>query len=219
MQIKKFTDLELGQSFMQVNLIEGYKYVDRAGEIVNYFHSDNKPPRFDMNLNGLVIFNPESSVQQFKVSSVNTWASFLRPASLEVMESFFVRCNVDVLNIIEVETVNRVGWRHNLVHAFKNEAERDQCFKKFGGIANTNVEDITLRSKIENTSLTLRLKQIVSKDDKPYPGILLDADFYQDYSVPVKTERVSTALAEFKKNIRSDTFLDLVNKIISIDNG
>ena len=53
--ITKINNLVNAESFLQVNFVKGYKYVDRAGEIVNYFHtSDKKAPNFVMNLQGLI---------------------------------------------------------------------------------------------------------------------------------------------------------------------
>ena len=48
MKIKSITDLKLQNSFYQLNLIKGFKYVDKAGEIVNLYHNGNKPPEFNM---------------------------------------------------------------------------------------------------------------------------------------------------------------------------
>ena len=36
--IQKLNTLKNPESFMQINTIKGFKYVDRAGEIVNAYH-------------------------------------------------------------------------------------------------------------------------------------------------------------------------------------
>ncbi len=37
-RIKKLGKLIHDHSFFQINIIKGYKYIDRAGEIVNMYH-------------------------------------------------------------------------------------------------------------------------------------------------------------------------------------
>ena len=213
--IKKITDLTIGQSFMQVNLVQGYKYIDRAGEIVNNFYHNKKAPAFNMDLNGLVIFSPEDKAQQFKVSPNAIWAFFLKPDSMEYMDSFFVKKAESVAKILDVKEVNRIGWRHYFIHEFKDEAQRDACFKKLTSFENTSVEGITLRSEMQKVSLTIRLKQIVKKEDKPFPGILIDVDLFREYGDNLSVSKISSAFSDFKKVVRSDDFLALVNKIIS----
>ena len=39
--IQKLNKLKNPESFFQINTIKGFKYVDRAGEIVNAYHKNN----------------------------------------------------------------------------------------------------------------------------------------------------------------------------------
>lgn len=217
--LKKITDLTIGQSFMQINLVQGYKYIDRAGEIVNGFYHNKKAPTFNLDMNGLVVFNPENNVEQFKVSPNAIWAFFLNPDSMEYIESFFVKKAKNVTNILDVKEVNRIGWRNYFIYEFKDEAQRDACFKNLTSFENLSVEGITLRLEIQKVSITIRLKQIVKKEGKPFPGILIDVDLFREYNDNLLVDKISATFSDFKKVFRSDDFLSLMNKIVSENNG
>ncbi len=218
--LKKITDLAIDQSFMQVNLVRGYKYIDRAGEIVNSFYYKDKVPHFTMDLNGLVIERPEESAQQLKVSSNDIWVFFTEPSSLEYMDSFFVKKVEDITKILDVSEVSRAGWRHYFIHEFKDEKQRNSCFDKFAAVENSIVEDITLSARLKEISLTIRLKQVLKKKDKSFPGILIDVDLFREYSPRLTVDKLKSVYSDFKTLLRSDEFLSLMNKIISEkDNG
>ncbi|MDP2933714.1 MAG: hypothetical protein Q8N81_06325, partial [bacterium] len=62
--IAKLNKLNNPESFIQINTIKGFKYVDKAGEIVNAYHKKNAAPQFAMGLNGLVIEQPKDKIDQ-----------------------------------------------------------------------------------------------------------------------------------------------------------
>ncbi len=217
MPIKKITEVDIGQSFMQVNLIQGYKYIDRAGEIVNFFYSGNKPPRFQMSLSELVIFNPEEKAEQMKVSPSAVWASFQEPDSLEYMNDFYVPKVIKVMKIMDVTEISRVGWRSHFVYEL-DKKKLEECFKKFSPITNTKVEGVTLQNKINKINLSIRLNQVISKKEKPFSGILIDVDFFQDFTDGLSIEKIPSIFLDIKNTIRTDDFLALINSIIT-ENG
>jgi len=68
-KIKKIGKLSYAESFLQLNTIKGYEYIDRAGRIVNEYHTpEDNPPEFIMSLEGLVIRNPKPKIIELKVS-------------------------------------------------------------------------------------------------------------------------------------------------------
>ena len=72
--IQKLNKLKNPESFLQINTIKGFKYVDRAGEIVNAYHKNNLPPQFLMGQNGLVIGQPKDKIDELKVTAQIIWA-------------------------------------------------------------------------------------------------------------------------------------------------
>ena len=84
-QLNKINKLKSIESFVQVNFVKGYKYVDRAGELVNFFYIDDAP-KFAMNLRGLTIYTPNQKIEEIKVSSESFWVHFIEPESLDLIE-------------------------------------------------------------------------------------------------------------------------------------
>jgi hypothetical protein len=66
--VQKLNKLKNPESFIQVNTIKGYKYVDRAGEIVNFYYKNNSAPKFIMGLNGLSIEEPKEKIDELKIT-------------------------------------------------------------------------------------------------------------------------------------------------------
>jgi len=212
--IKKIQKLNNVESFLQVNFIRGYKYIDKAGEVVNYFHKGNTPPKFRMNLNGLEIYNLEDKIDTIKISSQSFWAHFLVSDSLEQIDDFFGPKVQDVIKILDVEEISRIGWRNYFVHEFNDEAKRDAILNKFEPIENTSLEETVFSSKCGGLDINVTLRK-VKNEVSNLPGILIDVDFYQKYDDPLKSEEIASKLLNFKKVIRSDDFLNLVNAILA----
>lgn len=214
-KIQKLSNIE---SFLQIHFIKGYKYVDKAGEIVNYFYKGNKEPIFSMTMNGLDIFNPEEKIDSIKISPKSFWAHFLQPDSLEQMDSFFGAKAQDILKILEVSEISRIGWRSYLVHEFNNEEDRKKVLQKFVPIDNSDFEETSLTYLCKKVNLTIRLRKIVKNDDAALPSLLFDIDFYQKYEEPLGVDSIVLKLGEFKDVIKSDDVLLLINKILE-ENG
>lgn len=67
--IQKLNKLKNPESFIQLDTIKGFKYIDKAGEIVNIYHRNNSAPKFQMGLNSLVIEQPKDKIDQLKVTA------------------------------------------------------------------------------------------------------------------------------------------------------
>jgi len=76
--IQKLNKLKNPESFIQINTIKGFKYVDRAGEIVNAYHKNNSAPQFQMGLNGLVIEQPKDKIDELKINAQVIWRNLAR---------------------------------------------------------------------------------------------------------------------------------------------
>jgi hypothetical protein len=213
-RIDKIQKLNNVESFLQVNFVKGYKYVDKAGEIVNYFHKGNIPPKFRMGLNGLEIFNLEDKIDTIKISSSNFWAHFLVSDSFEQIDDFFGPKVQDVIKILEVEKISRIGWRNYFVYDFKNDVERDEALKKFNPLERILLEAVVFSSKCSELDANITLRKVKNEINN-LPGILIDADFYQKYDDPIKSDKIASKLLDFKTVIRSDDFLNLVNEILA----
>lgn len=214
-KLSKIQKLNNVESFLQILFIKGYKYIDKAGEIVNYFYKDNQEPKFSMNFSGLDIFEPDEKINSIKVSPRSFWAHFLQPDSLEQMDSFFGAKAQDIVKILEVTDISRIGWRNYFVYEFNNEEERKNVLKKFTPIGDTEFEDITFTSKCKEVNLIIKLRRVMKTDTSALPALLLDIDFYKKYEQPLVADFIVPTLKEFKEVIRSDELSALINDILN----
>lgn len=210
-EIKKINDIEITEGFLQINLVKGYKYIDKAGEIVNYFHKeDGTPPKFTMDLSGLIIPNLDDKIDTLKISSNQFWANFKFPGSIEYMADNFSSKIKDVLNILEVSTIDRIGWRNYFVYEFKDEATREAVLQKFSVGDSLKLEQIMYSKEINGFNLNIQILKILTKES--LPGILIDIDTYKKDKV--NSETVKSELNKFKDLYRSKEFIELINLII-----
>lgn len=213
--IKKIQNLNNAESFLQVNFLKGYKYIDKAGEIVNYFHKNNTEPKFSMNLQGLDIFEPEKGVDAIKITPKTFWAHFLQPGSFEQVESSFSSKFIEIIHILGIEKVSRIGWRNYFVYEFSTDKQREEALRKFLPIHNTVFEDITFKSSFNKVDLIVKIKKVTRNDSTELSGLLIDIDSYQKYEEFLDAEKLSIKLQDLMTSMKSDEMLQLINDILS----
>ena len=131
--INKLGELKKIKSFVQINTIKGFKYVDRAGEIVNRYCKNDKAPEFLMNLQGLNIKKPIEKIAEIKISSNVIWCSF-EEGEIDTFDSLIYLFNTEsssILKILDVNKVSRIGWRNHFVYECKNIEEQNKYLDKF----------------------------------------------------------------------------------------
>lgn len=213
--LDKITRLVIAESFIQVNFVQGYKYIDKAGEIVNYFHDSKKaPPAFTMGLNGLHIRNPIPSIQEIKISANAFWAHSVSPDSLEVVENFFTKKTQDIIEIMDVEEVSRIGWRNYFVYECQDEDEREKIIAKFVPISDFKFAESVYTGTCKSFSLNIRISKIEREAETPIPSLLIDIDIYKSYENFLSSSEISLAYLKSKETIRSDEFLKMINQIL-----
>lgn len=213
--IKKINDLTNSESFLQIDFIKGFKYIDKAGEIINEFHTDNNPPKFSMNLNGLVMLEPTTELAEIKISSDIFWAHFIEPNSLEMISDVFNERCEKVLKILEIKQIKRFGWRNYFVHEFNTEQSREKTFKKFTLNEFLKLEQAFFTYTEKKIVYNIRIKKIAKKDKNKTPAILFDIDSFKIYDTPLEQSKIGAELVNIKSEIRSEKLLDAINAILS----
>lgn len=209
--IQKLNKLKNPESFIQINTIKGFKYVDKAGEIVNAYHKNNSAPQFQMGLNGLVIEQPKDKIDELKVTAQVIWAKFSEIDSLDSISTLFVKESEDILKILEVEKISRIGWRNYFVYEFLSKEKQDEYLKKFTVIDNTKPTVMRLEIKTgKNFSANLMLQPVIKNDENKTSGILFDIDIFQNGEFEPKD--ISKLLREFRQYLADENgFLNVVN--------
>lgn len=212
--IRKLNKLKNPVSFLQINTIKGFKYVDKAGELINHYHLDDKIPQFRMDLNGLIISNPIEKIDEMKISSEVIWAKSTEVDSLDMVSRIFTNNAQTILSILEVDKISRIGWRNHFVFEFSNREKQVQFFQRLLSINNDNFKLGVINFKIMTDKIfevNLLLQPVIKNDEKRTPGVLFDVDIYQTKDLQVDTIR------QIFKNFRSylsdsDGFLNIINQ-------
>lgn len=216
--IQKISKLIHAESFLQINLVKGFKYVDKAGEIVNEFHYDNKEPQFAMNLNELVI--RKSGKEEIKISPKVFWSHYTSPDSFNQFLELFIKDAEKFFKILEVDQISRIGWRNHFVYEFSQEdgeKERDLVFSKFLKKGKLNLEVIEFSNKIENVNFYFRISKVSKNDKESTPALLFDVDCFREFKNYLEIEKIQSELKEIEKEIKSEEFLTTINFILQID--
>jgi len=209
--IQKLNKLKNSEAFIQINTIKGFKYVDKAGEIVNAYHKNNSVPQFQMGLGGLVIEQPKDKIDELKITSLIIWARFSEIDSLDMISNLFSKEAESILKILEVEKISRVGWRNYFVYEFQNKEKQDDYLKKFTVIKDTKPSIIRLEIKTgKDFSANLMLQPVIKNDTEKTPGILFNIDVFQNKEIEPKD--ISKLLKEFRQYLADENgFLSVVN--------
>lgn len=209
--IAKLNKLNNPESFIQINTIKGFKYVDKAGEIVNAFHKKNVAPQFAMGLNGLVIEQPKDKIDQLKVTAQVIWEKFSEIDSLDMILNLFSTDAESILKILEVEKISRIGWRNYFVYEFSSKEKQDEYLKKFTVIDKTKPLLIRLEIKTDKDfSASLMVKPVIKTDTDKTHGVLFDVDIFQNGEF--ESKNISKLLKEFRQYLADENgFLSVIN--------
>lgn len=217
--INKINKLYLAESFLQLNFNKGYKYVDKAGEIVNHFCDDQVEPKFEMGLGGLALVPPNGVARLIKTSSHHYWSHYVSPDSLDIAITDFTKNVSKVLDILEVEKVSRAGWRSYFIYDCKDEDDRNERLKKFSVDESMDFEEIFFSTKVKEVDLNIRIRKVVRDSEKEgkisVPGILFDIDMYKKDDEK-RFSNWKNILKDFSSLYRSKEMLDVLNKLLKI---
>ena len=210
--IQKLNKLKNPESFIQINTLRGFKYIDKAGEIVNNYHNNGLVPNFDMGLNGLVVEHPKEKIHELKVTPYVLWMKFTKIDSLEMISNLFTAESSIILKILEVNNISRIGWRNYFIHEFSDKEGQEEYFKnltKFtkGSLSAARFE---LDSK-DSLESNLMIQPVIKDDEDKTTGVLFDIDIFQTGKITIND--ISRILNSFKDYIRNEeNLLSILNE-------
>jgi len=211
MKIKSITDLKLFNSFYQLNLIKGFKYIDKAGEIVNLYHNEDKPPGFILGIPGLEIKNPEKYVEVLKYSSDKLWIKFGTIDTIDQVMQFIKKPINVTKDIQEVKTVSRIGWRNYFVLELNDMQEINNIEKSLEIIPGTNTLLLKIAHSKNEIESTIEIEFLVNKENKNKKALQINADVYIRKNI--KIEDVVKRTIEIMQYFKLD-FIQLINQFL-----
>lgn len=214
--IKKLNNLVHAESFLQVNFVKGYKYVDKAGEVVNLFHDENNlPPKFQMTGTFLVIQKPQKLNEEYKLSVSDFWMHSISPTGLDAVATSYEDLVVKVLKIVEVSKINRLGWRNHFVYECDKSTLDDTHFSKLLNKSDFEISDVAFNKVLSGFSFNFRISRVVKEKAPSTQGLLFDVDCFKKYDQAMDIDKVKLDLKKMREAMQSEGFLEIVNFLIN----
>jgi len=166
MKIKSITDLKLQNSFYQLNIIKGFKYIDKAGEIVNLYYEGDKPPNFNMGIDGLYLKSPEEYIEVLKYSSDRLWMKFDKISTIDQVIQL-IRKPINIIKDIQkVEIISRIGCRNIFLIELMNTQEVNKIEKIVEIIPDTNTLSFRITHSKNEIKSVIEIELLVNKKYK-----------------------------------------------------
>jgi hypothetical protein len=194
-------DLVLHNAWCQINTERGYRYLDDAGKVMNFF--DQEFDQMSVSVEGLSMKKEGAVLAEVRVSSTNVWTSFKAPDTLQLAIDQSWRVFKEVCGLLDVASASRLGMRVQYQHPLDaKEADRvisrtakrllPQPILRLG-----EPKDFAIATELAiNPKLSLNLKYVPGRraetadPDLPERVLLYDADFFhKGEGIPIATFR------------------------------
>ncbi len=211
-KISKLNKLKNPASFIQINMIKGFKYVDKAGEIVNKYHRKDAVPVFSMDINGLTVRKPKDKIYEMKITPSIVWMKFIEIDSLDMIANLFNTESKLILDILDVNQINRVGWRNYFIFEFNTKSQQKKYFQNLTNFNNGSLSTMILDLETkEDFKAHLVIQSVVKNDENKTPGVLFDIDIFQSGKIDI--EDVSKIISNFRNFLKAkESFVSILNK-------
>lgn len=208
-KINKISQLKNLESFLQINYLKGFKYIDKVGEILNLYQSELGEIQYNMSPTRLIIPKPLPDIEEIKISNVDLWCHFVEPKNLGNAESIYLNEVTKILNILGVEKVVRTGWRNYFIHELPNKPNDLNSLSK---ITKISTQELTFKQDLmNNVKSSIRVKLLKQKDNEKIV-LFFDLDVYMENKFNINESFKSFGV--LRKAIESTEVLDIVNEII-----
>ena len=212
--IHKLNQLNNLESFLQINFSKGFKYVDRAGEIVNLLHDGDVPPNFSMDLQGLIIkqeFNPK----EIKLNPGVYWEHYYKADSLGKSAELFEKNFSRISPILDLISYRRIGWRNYFIYEVDDSKKREKILNKFTPNPKLKPEEVVFSYIEDKVLANISIKKIVKNNDASKHALLLDTDTFITYQSSKGIDSLNGDVKKIREFLQSDNFLECINSILS----
>lgn len=213
MEIKKINELKNVESFLQINFEKGFKFLDKTGEIINIF---NKVPLYE-NTGALLIKKTER--EEIRINHFYCWSHFLLPDSLGQISDNFTNDVEKILKIIEIKEISRIGWRNYFIYAFDKTEKSKNVLNKFTQKNNLNFNAVAFSYKENEINFNFRIEKLTNPNNGN-DELLIDVDLFKNFNKDklLQLSGQKNILREIREKIQSDSFLDMINFILTEKN-
>lgn len=212
-KISKISQLTLVESYIQININDGFKYIDKTGEILNLYSRDKNPEVPNIGVNGVDILNPIKNIDHIRITPFLIWARFDSPNSMQIVFDNFINQVKIVSNIIDVKKANQISLRNRFIYELSIKDNLIDILKKFNPIDNTDFvsQSFTMNFKEQGINANI-IVQIVEQTESKNKAILVDYDIYIKKEIDIVKD-INNLTQKFSKNIQTN-FLEIINQIL-----
>lgn len=202
----KIQNFKILEAFVQCNFLDGFTYIDQAGDIINSFTRENKEvPKFNMGLEGLTIFEYTETIKEFKVSSNSIWLHFVEPKNIGDVSTQASTLINRLTGIIKPTMYSRIGWRTYFARedvSQSNENPTDNL-KISKDIAGYEVQKLVISRQIEDLDVRLEISPLTNVENPKKKALLFDVDLAK----AIKTLDAKPSLEDIRNTLRSDELM------------
>ncbi len=112
----------LYSTYLQVNTVRGYRYLDDCGKIINKY--DREFPNKTWQLQGLALSNPDATLRAINVTVDRIWVQFERPDTLTYAADNGARVIEEICEMLEVNLFSRFGLRAQYLRGLRRSREQ-----------------------------------------------------------------------------------------------
>tara|TARA_B100001105_G_scaffold255313_1_gene254057 strand:- start:3941 stop:4609 length:669 start_codon:yes stop_codon:yes gene_type:complete len=208
---------QVTEAFIQIDYLDGYSYIDRAGEIINKIVRDKKKiPLFDMRLEGLTIKDVDDLIPELKISSNRLWIHFVEPKNLGNIHEKAKKIADEVFEILQPTIFQRVGWR--TYFARENSSPKSgplNSFKNSNGLSDFDIENLVMRREYKEYVLRLEMSPVVKKDNPKQEAVLFDVDLGMKQDDDEEKQIIYTdVLSDIHKELKSEELLESFEEMV-----
>lgn len=213
-QIRKLNELKHTDSFMQINFLRGFKYIDRAGEIMNSFYKESNEPPYRMEQRQLIVKYAPDDPKTYRIAVDNVWYHDADPNNLGQLSDSFRQKIQELLGITEVTEVTRTGWRNYFICELSDEQEKKNILTKAVPSIDTELAELRFQKTFGEFSCSVNIRGATKTDEKKTPAIIFDVDCFRTFDNPVDASEAGSQFDQMRKLLQSDQFLMTFNNFL-----
>lgn len=208
----KLLNYSIQEAFVQCDYTDGFAYIDKAGEILNKFVRENdEVPKFEMNLEGLIIQDITEGVPEIKISSNRIWIHFSAPKNLGVISDTSSELIEKVLDILKPTMYRRIGWRTYFIREdTPKNVDPASKLKVNDNIDTFSLMSVSLIREIDKYEVKLNVKPVNHRTEKDKGALLFDVDIAKK----IDKYQKASSIPELRDTIKSDTLLDSMEGLL-----
>lgn len=209
----KIRDYKILEAYVQCDFLDGYTYIDKAGEIINSFVRENKEiPKFNMGLDGLVIEDISETVKEFRISSNRIWIHYVEPKNLGDISDTSSDLIQRALDTLKPTMFRRIGWRSYFVREDVGSGGKNpvNSLRLSANLNGFNLHNVVLAKKVNNYDVRADIRPVVNAIDPRKQALMFDIDVSKD----IKEFDKKNTVVDIHEVIKSDALLDKLGGLI-----